>query len=386
MPAGKRTAKRGRSPRKKPGKKRGSKGAQVLFADIHAKRLEPKLTLVAKFERLLGRYDLKKMFGGKRTAVKMHLGNNIGFTTIHPIFVSTLVDKLKEAGADPFVTDMGFNAKAATRRGYTKEVLGCPVIPACGLSDNYFVERKTGAKLLPSVDIAGEIVEAEAMVDLSHAKGHGNTAFGGACKNLSMGAVSGRTRRDVHRLEGGIKWDKVKCVSCGKCVEACERNALSMNDDGTINIFVHNCAYCSHCVLVCPKGAIRLTDRDIDSFQKGMALSTREVLRTFEPGHVLYVNVLLNITIFCDCWGMSTPQLVPDIGIMVSDDIVAVELATLDAIKTENLIDRPLPGGYKLGEGEHLFQKLHGKDPYVQIRELAKLKLGSSKYEVKEVH
>jgi len=381
MASPKRTKKRKKAAKKKPAGK-----ARVLFADIHAKRLEPRLTLVAKFGRLLDKFDPKKMFDGKRTAIKMHLGNNIGFTTIHPIFVSTLVDKLKEAGADPFVTDMGYNAKAATRRGYTKEVLGCPVVPACGVSDKYFAERRTGSKLLPTVDIAGEIVEADAMVDLSHAKGHGNTAFGGACKNLSMGAVSGRTRRDIHMLEGGIEWKKAKCAKCGKCVEACERNALSMNDDGTINIFVHNCAYCSHCVLVCPKDAIRLTNRDVEHFQKGMALATREVLRTFEPGHVLYVNVLLNITIFCDCWGMSTPQLVPDIGIMASEDIVAIELATLDAIKTEDLIDRPLPAGYTLGEGEHLFQKLHGKDPYVQIHELRKLKLGAASYAVKEVH
>ncbi|MGC9053561.1 MAG: DUF362 domain-containing protein, partial [Candidatus Hydrogenedens sp.] len=45
----------------------------------------------------------------------------------------------------------------------------------------------------------------------------------------------------------------------------------------------------------------------------------------------------MNITAMCDCWGFTTPSLVPDIGVMGSTDIVAIERASLDAIKFENL-------------------------------------------------
>jgi len=100
---------------------------------------------------------------------------------------------------------------------------------------------------------------------------------------------------------------------------------------------------------------------------------------------VLYVNVLTNITIYCDCWGMTTPSLVPDVGIMVSDDIVAIEQASLDAIKTEDLIPGSLPKGRKLGPGKHLLEKIHYKDPFVQVRALEKGGLGTRRYDLVEV-
>ena len=56
-----------------------------------------------------------------------------------------------------------------------------------------------------------------------------------------------------------------------------------------------------------------------------------------------YINVLTAITALCDCWGMTTPALVPDIGIMASDDIVAIERASIDAIKIEDLIPAGIP-------------------------------------------
>jgi uncharacterized Fe-S center protein len=114
----------------------------------------------------------------------------------------------------------------------------------------------------------------------------------------------------------------------------------------------------------------------------GMAICTKTVLDTFEPGNVYYINVLTAITAICDCWGLTTPSLVPDIGIMASDDIVAIERASLDAIKIEDLIPVGVPQGWELtGEG-HLFRQLHGKDPYVQLDALEKVGLGSQNYEL----
>jgi uncharacterized Fe-S center protein len=130
---------------------------------------------------------------------------------------------------------------------------------------------------------------------------------------------------------------------------------------------------------------MKMTDRQYEDFQKGMALCTREVLSTFGPGHVFYINFLINITALCDCWGLTTPSLVPDIGIMASKDIVAIEKASLDAIKIENLIPAGVPKGHEMGKSGHLFERLHGKDPYVQLRELENLGLGSMEYTLKEI-
>jgi uncharacterized Fe-S center protein len=124
-----------------------------------------------------------------------------------------------------------------------------------------------------------------------------------------------------------------------------------------------------------------MEDEYVD-FQRGMAVCTKTVLDTFAPQSVYFINLLTQITILCDCWGLTTPSLVPDIGIVASDDIVAAERATLDLIKVENLIPAGLPNGFELGESGHLFERIHGKDPFVQVRELEALGLGSQNYDV----
>jgi uncharacterized Fe-S center protein len=196
-----------------------------------------------------------------------------------------------------------------------------------------------------------------------------------------MGCVTGRTRGDIHHLEGGLVWTKSKCIACEKCVEACPNGAASFDrEKKEFSVFLHHCTYCQHCALICPKGAIKVKGGRFNHFQEGMAISTETVLKTFDPGSVLYINVLLHMTVYCDCWGMTTPALVPDVGIMAATDLVAIDRATLDAIKTKNLIKGSLPRGRKLVKGKHLFEKIHGKDPFIQIRALEKRKLGSSKY------
>jgi uncharacterized Fe-S center protein len=129
-----------------------------------------------------------------------------------------------------------------------------------------------------------------------------------------------------------------------------------------------------------------MENRRFEDFAMGMALVTKKFLRKYRPGRTLFINFLTDITIFCDCWGMTTPDLVPDIGILASDDIVAVETASLDMIKTENLLPNGLPKGRALLEGSgHLFGRIHGKDPYLMVKYLKKVYGGSSRYVIEEV-
>ncbi|MCJ7821953.1 MAG: DUF362 domain-containing protein [Armatimonadetes bacterium] len=361
--------------------------SKVHFASAKVNQLRAEDTLPAKFQRMLGGLDLKSMFDEKRVAVKMHVGGHIGYSTIHPIFVRFLISAIKDAGGDPFVTDGSFSVSGAKARGYTEEVLGAPIFPVAGAQDKYFVEKPTNYRSLEKVQIAGNIADADAMVVFSHGKGHGHCGFGGAIKNIAMGCVTVKTRGWIHALmDTEFSWNKEASVHCHICRDNCPAGAISFNDEDEFEVFLHHCRYCMHCVTSCPEKAIDIREEGIRYFQEGMARTTKATLDTFEPNRILYVTVLTHITPLCDCWGFTTPALVPDIGIVASDDIVATEQAALDLIKHENYIQGSLPEQVKMNDGDgHLFWKIWGKDPYLQVETAAEIGLGSREYELAEV-
>ena len=363
--------------------------AKLFFSAYAPTTLEPKDSIGAKWVRLLDRLDLKSVVDGKRTAIKMHLGGGHGFSTIHPFFTRKLVEKVKAAGArEVFVTDDPGAVRNAVDRGYTAETLGCQLVPGTGTADRYCYTKKItpAFRSLQEVHLAGEIMDAEALIDFSHVKGHGACGFGGASKNLSMGCVTHATRAALHGLEGGLEWNDKRCTRCRVCIENCPNHAMSFTHDRKLEVFYHNCKYCQHCVLICPKHAIKMEGGAYKDFQQGMALTTKLVLDNFAPGHVLFINMLMQITMYCDCWGMTLPSVVPDIGILAGSDIVAIETASLDLIKPQALIPGSLPTGLKLGRKGHLFERIHSKDPFVVLQALEKLGCGTAAYRLVEVH
>jgi len=358
--------------------------SEVLFSSVKFKGYDPAGTLPSKFKRLLGETGLAPNIKDKSVAIKMHVGRAIGYTTISPLFVKILVDWVREAGGRPFITDQ--TVSDAKTRGYTEELFGCPVIDCCGLLGKYYYEKHVDLHTFKNVDVAGYIHDADVMLNLSHVKGHGSCGYGGACKNIAMGCVTDRTRGQLHGLEGGLVWVEDKCTHCGACITSCNHDANSFDESGRYVIFYHNCTLCQHCIKVCPTGAVSLDrDRSFEDFQAGMALCTKTVLDEFAPGSVYHINFLTNITIMCDCWGFSTPSLVPDIGIIASPDIVAAEKASLDLIREEDLIADGLPESFVLSEGVHLLEKIHGKDPFVQLRQLQVYGLGNMEYALREI-
>jgi uncharacterized Fe-S center protein len=365
--------------------KKAEPAADVLFASVVFEMAEADQTLPKRFERLLERMAFAPALKDKRVAVKMHLGGGVGYTTVHPIFVRALVQKIKEAGGKPFLTDVGGDVQTAVARGYTPEVLGAPLVSAAGQGDKYFHTKPVSLDSLTEIQVAGEIHDADALVVLSHTKGHGACGYGGACKNVAMGCVTGRTRGAIHSLEGGMTWDAEKCTHCEACIRACRYNANKFTDDGTYTVFYHNCSYCMHCVAACPEHAITVDPSGFKLFQEGMALSTRTVVDTFAPEAVFYVNVLLQVTYLCDCWGFSTPAIVPDVGILGSRDMVAIEKASLDLLDAPDVLPNSLPKGREMGTKGHLFERIHFKDPFVQLEALERRGLGTQRYKLVEV-
>ena len=359
--------------------------SDVFFAGVKVKRLEQGATLPAKFQRMLDRLNLAQTVKGRRVCIKMHLGGGLGYTTIHPLFVRVLVDKVKEAGAKRVFVADGSMA-GCEMRGYTRESLGCAIV---GL----FRKDGPGVRAVPiefrtfkNALISKEILDSEAMIVFSHVKGHGAAGFGGAGKNIAMGCIPGKTRQEIHRLQGGIEWNRKKCIHCKKCLEACPNTANRFVRGGVYEINFHDCTFCQHCILACPAKALLLTGERFHDFQKGLALVAQRVIEHIGADRMLYLNQLMNITMVCDCWGFSMASLVPDIGILASRDIVAIERASLDLInKSRQLNLDGLLEGRKLRPGKHLFQKIHGKDPYVMSDIMAEMGLGQKKYSLEEI-
>ncbi len=371
---------------KKIARKESSKTSKVLFADVAIENMEANKTLPAKFQRMLKKLNVAGKVKDKKVAIKMHLGGNIGYTTIHPLFVRLLVAECKEGSAKS-VKVMDENPASGVARGYTQEVLGCPVVSCFGATGKYHYKEKIEFKELDEVLISGEAIDSDFFIDFSHIKGHGESGFGGAIKNIGMGLVPAETRGKIHRLEGGLTFNKKLCKFCLKCQKACPNNAITPDKEKkVINFFWHHCTYCQHCEMVCPTGAIKMEGRKFEDFAKGMALVTSTFLKKFEPENLLFINLLMNITIFCDCWGISTPSLVPDIGILSSYDIAAIETASLDMIKVENFLPNGLPKNRKLlDKGKHLFERIHAKDPYLILKYLEEMYDCTSKYSIERI-
>ncbi|MDO8685486.1 MAG: DUF362 domain-containing protein [Clostridiales bacterium] len=357
--------------------------SKVLFSSVKYEKYAADMTLPARFGRIIDRMGMEEAVKDKLTVIKMHLGRGIGYSTIHPLFARILLDKLKSFGAKVYITDQ--DIRGARDRGYTEEYLGVPVVCACGVTGKYYYEKNVRFKSFANVDVAGNIHDAEVLIDFSHVKGHGFCGFGGACKNIAMGCVTDRTRQQIHGLVGRLVWKSKLCTHCNSCIESCNHKANLFNEKGEYEVNEHDCTLCQHCVKVCPVSAIIMDANKYDDFQKGLALCTEQVLRGFKPGHVFYINFLTNITAMCDCWGFTTPSMVPDIGILASHDVVAIERASLDAIKVEDLILSGIPTGWELQKEGHLFERLHGRSPFLQLDELEKIGLGSQQYFIEEV-
>ena len=339
----------------------------LLFADARADRLQADATLPAKFTRMLDRAGLQQTLRGRRVCIKMHVGGNLGYTTIHPLFVRMLVDNIRECGAaDVFIADC--RTEGCERRGYTEETVGCRIVNLFREDRPSLASMPIGYRHLDEALVSREVLDADVLLVFSHIKGHGACGFGGACKNIAMGVVPAETRAKMHSLEGGIEWNPETCTHCNRCIEECPNQANKFDEEGNYSIFFHDCTYCQHCILACPTGSLKLTERTFEDFQTGMARVVETVLDHFGPDRQFFINVLLNITIYCDCWGFSTPALVPDIGILAGRHAAAIDRASLDLIRAENLLENGLPRGRTLGEGAHLFEKIHGKDPYLITR------------------
>jgi len=366
----------------------------VYFATAKQARLAPEETLPCKLDLIIERLKIRKRVKGERVAIKMHLGGNVGYSTIHPVFVRRVVRAVLEGGGKPFVTDTSGAVATAHERGYTHETLGCPICPAAGPDEKYFYSYKRRYKNVTEWGLAGEIQDATFLIDLAHIKGHPSCSYGGAIKNLALGTMITTTRSAMHdTVHYDPYWFPEKCPDMkvmDKIMEACPFGALvrDKNNPRRLHLHIEPCNQCGRCLEVASEGSLRIDPINFRSFMEACAISTKICLNTFDPDKRVYINIANQMTPVCDCFGFTGPAIMNDLGILGSDDIVAIEQATLDLLSSFQIIAENVPSVFEIQPNAgHPWAQLHGpyKDPYIVVEECAKLALGSREYKLVDV-
>jgi len=368
--------------------------SKVFFGSARQARLEAKETLPAKLDLIINELHLRERVKDETVALKMHTGNNLSYSTIHPVFVRRVVQAIKDGGGKPFVVDVNWDAAFAEQRGYASEVLGCPVYPAAGPDEKYFYTHDRPYKNIQSWDVAGMIQDATFLVNFSHIKGHPSCGFGGAFKNIALGCMAGKTRsamHDVMHFDPYFFPEKCPDEATRKAIIAvCPFEAIveDKKNPGYLHLHPEQCNQCGRCLQVAPPGSLKIDAVNFHSFQEACAISTAITLGTFAKEKVTHLALATHMTPVCDCFGFTSMQVLPDAGVFGSDDIVAIDQAVLDVTGKATLIEENLPTSMEVHTREgHPFRWLHGphKDPYVVLEYGEKLGLGSRQYELIDV-
>jgi uncharacterized Fe-S center protein len=271
---------------------------------------------------------------GDLVAVKLHVGELGNPYYVQPFFVHDIIRRVKEAGGKPFLTDSNtaYNAQRSNAYDHMTTALMngfnmAPFIVADGLrSENFQLVKTRG--ILKEIEVSGAIAEADAMIVVSHCKGHELCGFGGAIKNLGMGCTPSAGKIRQHRAVG-LEIDVSKCVGCGKCKETCPTNLPEIIEGKARNISPM-CMRCPICIGACPMEAIRFVEKE--NLSKALASAAYGVLSTFKPKKVSYVSFAKDITQYCDCLPNPGEIILKDVGVFASNSPVSIDAAFLQSI------------------------------------------------------
>ncbi len=367
----------------------------VYYGSPRQARWEADETLPAKLDRIIERLNIRERVKGETVAIKIHSGNNMGYSTLHPVFIRRVVQAVLDGGGRPFITDIWWDTLNAQQRGYSQEVLGCPIYPSAGIDDRYQYTHQRAYKSIKEWHVAGMVEDASFLINFSHVKGHPTCGFGAAVKNLALGCMTGQTRSAMHDVMHYEKyWFRELCPereTFERILASCPQQALVEDKDhpGDIHMHYEQCNQCGRCLKVAPAGSLKILPENFHAFQEACAISASISLSTFAPGKTTHLALATQITPLCDCFGFTSMPILPDAGVFGSDDIIALETAILDKTGESRLIEENLPTVMEVHTREgHPFRWLHGpyKDPYLVTVYGEQLGMGSREYELVDVY
>ena len=364
--------------------------SEVYFTDMHS---TSSLNLLKKLERLVKAAGFETIdFNRKMTAIKVHFGEPGNLAYLRPNFAARVAAMIKEKGGKPYLTDCNTlyygersnapdHLEAAFSNGYNPLSAGCHVVIGDGIKGTDYREIEVNLDYTKKAMIGTAIADADIIISLNHFKGHEQTGFGGALKNLGMGCASVGGKLFQHSGNPPVIYVK-NCTGCNMCVINCAHDAVHLGEDRKAFIDYDVCTGCGQCVAVCQFDSARVKwSSEGDTLSRKIAEYAYAVVKD-KPA--LHVNFIMDVSPDCDCWGHNDMPLVEDIGIAASFDPVALDRACADMVMEAPAARhlREKDNGNDL-RGEDKFRIAHGNTDWnTGLQHAEKIRLGSLSYKL----
>lgn len=297
---------------------------------------------------------------GKFVAIKMHFGELGNISFLRPNYAKAVVDVVKELGGKPFLTDCntmypGSRKNAlehlycAWENGFTPLTVGCPILIGDGLKGTDDIEVPVvNGEYVQNAKIGRAVMDADIFISLTHFKGHEMTGFGGTIKNIGMGCGSRAGKTEQHSQGTPHVIEKL-CRGCKRCQKECANNGLVfMEDTKKMSVDHDHCVGCGRCLGACNFDAIQF---DFDNANEMLNYRMAEYTQAVVHGRPqFHISIVADISPNCDCHCENDAPILPNIGMFASFDPLALDQACVDACLAAN----PLPGS-------QLYEHIHAK-------------------------
>ena len=260
-----------------------------------------------------------------KVGIKLHTGEKDGPNIIPRPWVKKLVDeRLSSAAIVETNTYYEGDRYTTPQHRETIAVNGWTFCPVDILDEDGIVMLPVnGGKWFTEMAMGGHLPGYDSLLVLTHFKGHTKGGFGGSCKNIGIGCADGRVGKAmIHTTPG--------------------------SDD--------------------------MWDISNEEFMERMTESAKAVADHFGK-YIVYINVLRNMSVSCDCEGCAAePVVTPNVGILASTDLLAVDQASVDLI-------------YAMQEHQHadLVERMESRHGLRQLSYMKELGMGNDRYRLLDI-
>lgn len=274
-------------------------------------------------EKVLEMYEVlgKELIG--KIAVKLHSGEEGNQNFLKPDFWRAIIDKLNGTVVECNTAYEGSrnttekHLKTIEKHGWSK-YFDVDLMDAEG--PDMILDIPEG-KVIQKNYVGKDMENYDGMIVLSHFKGHPMGGYGGALKQLSIGCASSYGKAYIH---GAGEPEKIWTA-------------------------------------------------DHDLFLESMADAAKSVHEYFK-GNIVYINVMKNMSVDCDCCAVAEDPCMDDIGILISTDPIAIDQACIDLVYASNDNGK-----------DHLIERIESRHGIHTIEAASALGYGSREYELIEI-